>query len=506
MGLRQVGEQVELEATGQPVGGQHEHHRAAALDGVEEHPAAGDAERLGVGGVDQREMPQQRVGQRYLDAARRAGQHRLVVDGAGAVGVRLPCPGQVGAEVAAVTVLDDEEAARRHVDHRADAAEQGADDRAATAAVRADGDHGQRLVGHRVEERLPQGDPSRPWHLAAGRSRGHAGLIQPIECWRTHRRALLVPQRPACSGGQRNATPEVTLGRQEERYSTDIPVGTQLQTVTGSTHHHYSLYAARMGPWSFVGRAAELNRLIAAATDEGARGLIYSGTAGIGKSRLLREGVAALDTDRYAVWGASANIATAGLPFGGLAQVLPADQPAGLSPAGLLRWAVEALHQQAAGRPIVLAIDDVHLLDAVLGRAGLPGGPLRAAPRSSARCAAASRSRCRSAHCGRTIWSTSSSSPRWPSTTSPTCSPRCSTARSTAPSAERLWRLSAGNALLLRELVIAAHAGGEMIQSFGVWRWTGRLELAPSLTELIDARIGAAQPRRPHGRRAGRPR
>ena len=118
-----------------------------------------------------------------------------------------------------------------------------------------------------------------------------------------------------------------------------------------------------MGPWSFVGRAAELNRLIAAATDEGARGLIYSGSAGIGKSRLLREGMAQIDTDRYAVWGASANIATAGLPFGGLAQVLPADQPAGLSPAGLLRWAVEALHQQAAGRPIVLAIDDAHLLD-----------------------------------------------------------------------------------------------------------------------------------------------
>src|SRR5690348_442751 len=59
----------------------------------------------------------------------------------------------------------------------------------------------------------------------------------------------------------------------------------------------------------------------------------------------------------------TANAATAGLPLGGLAPVLLAEQPAAASPAGLLRWAVDALRGQAAGRPIVLAIDDAHLLD-----------------------------------------------------------------------------------------------------------------------------------------------
>jgi hypothetical protein len=38
--------------------------------------------------------------------------------------------------------------------------------------------------------------------------------------------------------------------------------------------------------------------------------------------------------------------------------VLPPDPPAGLSPAGLLRWAVDTLHEDAQGRPVVLAIDD----------------------------------------------------------------------------------------------------------------------------------------------------
>ncbi|MFD0788437.1 hypothetical protein ACFQZ8_31370, partial [Micromonospora azadirachtae] len=75
------------------------------------------------------------------------------------------------------------------------------------------------------------------------------------------------------------------------------------------------------------------------------RGLFYSGSAGIGKSRLLREGVAALPNDRYAIWSIAASATTASLPFGGLVQVLPAEQPQGLSPAGILRWALDVLQQ-----------------------------------------------------------------------------------------------------------------------------------------------------------------
>jgi DNA-binding CsgD family transcriptional regulator len=245
-----------------------------------------------------------------------------------------------------------------------------------------------------------------------------------------------------------------------------------------------------MGQWSFVGRAAELNRLIAAATDGDARGLIYSGSAGIGKSRLLREGVAKVPTDRYAVFGASANIATAGLPFGGLAQVLPADQPAGTSPAGMLRWAVEALHQQAAGRPIVLAIDDVHLLDpssatlvylVARSEQATVVGTLRSGEQVPLPI--------------RALWTDdlvdlAELAPMAVEDVAHLLAQMLD-GPVDSPSAERLWRLSAGNALILRELVIAAHAAGEMIRSYGVWRWTGRLELAPSLTDLIDARIGS---------------
>jgi DNA-binding CsgD family transcriptional regulator len=205
---------------------------------------------------------------------------------------------------------------------------------------------------------------------------------------------------------------------------------------------------------------------------------------------LLREGVNALDQDRLAVWTATANAATAGLPLGGLAQVLPPDQPAGGSPAGLLRWAVDALHRQAAGRPIVVAIDDAHLLD----------------PLSAALVYYVARSEnatvLGTVRTGQPVQDPISA--LWKDDLVERIELGPLSEKETADllhqvlggpvdsgSVSRLWQLSQGNALLLRELVIAAHASGEINETFGVWRWTGRLELAPTLTEVVDARIGS---------------
>ncbi len=239
---------------------------------------------------------------------------------------------------------------------------------------------------------------------------------------------------------------------------------------------------------NFVGRVDEKNRLVAAATGQTGRGLIFSGTAGIGKSRLLRESLDAVSPADFALHPASANIASSGLPFGGLAQIVPADPPSGLSPAGLLRWAVDSLRTSAAGRPIVLAVDDVHLLD----------------PPSAALLLLL-------VHEGATMLGTLRSGEPVPSPISALwieglvdhaeLAPLSSTesndlltemlgGRVESATALRLSRLSDGNPLLLRELVMAARSGGEMVRTFGLWRWTGRLSLAPTLTDLVDHRIG----------------
>ena len=245
--------------------------------------------------------------------------------------------------------------------------------------------------------------------------------------------------------------------------------------------------------WSFVGRTDELSRLVKAATGASGRGLILSGTAGIGKSRLLRQGVETLPTDRYAVWLASANIATAGLPFGGLAQVLPADQPPGLSPAGILRWAVDALHQQAAGRPIVLAIDDAHLLDAT--SAALVYLIARS---ESCTVLGTLRSGEQIPLPIRALWTDDlvDHAEMEPMDVSDTRDLLAAILEGPVEpaSVDRLFRLSDGNPLLVRELVLAARSSGELSQSYKMWRWTGNLKLAPSLNDLIDTRIGRLTP------------
>ena len=186
--------------------------------------------------------------------------------------------------------------------------------------------------------------------------------------------------------------------------------------------------------------------------------------------------------------------------------MLPADQPAGLSPAGMLRWAVDALHQQAAGRPIVLAIDDAHLLDPLSAALVYSDRPVR--ERDGARHAAHRRAGARLPI--RALWTDDlvervELGPLTAARRPPTCCTQVLGGPVDSASADRLWRLSQGNALLLRELVIAAHASGETDRertacgagpAGSSWR--------PSLTELIDARIGQLTPQRARGGRAGR--
>ncbi|MEV2240736.1 LuxR C-terminal-related transcriptional regulator [Micromonospora sp. NPDC049891] len=247
-----------------------------------------------------------------------------------------------------------------------------------------------------------------------------------------------------------------------------------------------------MSRWSFVGRAEQLDRLRVAVAGVRGRGILFTGIAGIGKSRLLHEGVDALPGEKYAVWRIAASATTSAMAFGGLVQVLP-EQPQGLSPAGILRWAVDVLQQQAAGRRIVLAVDDAHLLDP-------PSAALvhLVARAENASVVGTLRDGEQIPLPIRALWTDglverAELGPMTPDETAAMLTAIVG-GQVDSGSTDRLGRLSAGNPLLLRELVHAATNSGELVERYGVWTWTGRLELAPSLTELIDIRIGQLTP------------
>jgi ATP/maltotriose-dependent transcriptional regulator MalT len=56
--------------------------------------------------------------------------------------------------------------------------------------------------------------------------------------------------------------------------------------------------------------------------------------------------------------------------------------------------------------------------------------------------------------------------------------------------ARRLWSITRGNVLYLRELVDSELESSRLHQVAGVWQWSGELALSPGLVELVSARIG----------------
>jgi hypothetical protein len=65
----------------------------------------------------------------------------------------------------------------------------------------------------------------------------------------------------------------------------------------------------------------------------------------------------------------------------------------------------------------------------------------------------------------------------------------------------RMWKLTRGNVLYLRNIVEQEIGDGRLANNKGYWRWTGDPVVPPGLAELIDARMGALPDTRVSGHR-----
>jgi hypothetical protein len=239
--------------------------------------------------------------------------------------------------------------------------------------------------------------------------------------------------------------------------------------------------------WPLTGRAEELS-LISELTRrrEDPAGVVLAGAAGVGKTRLAREALALAERRgvlaRWAVATASARV----LPLGAFAATLGLVGP---DPARLVRQASAALLAGAGPAGVIVGVDDAHLLDElsaalvhqlVLRRAATVVLTLRSGELTPDAMTA--------------LWK-DGHLPRLelqPLSEAETAS--LVEARLGGPldnlAARRLWNITRGNALYLQQLVEGELEASRLHQIAGIWRWSGELELAPGLVELLSARIG----------------
>ena len=114
-----------------------------------------------------------------------------------------------------------------------------------------------------------------------------------------------------------------------------------------------------------VGRQREFSQLTGAVAAK--RGAVITGPAGVGKTTLALSGAEWAEQRGMAQRRASATRAAQGLPFGALASWLPPDRSAADSAREdlgvLLGRYARAMMEQAQGLPLLVFVDDAHLLD-----------------------------------------------------------------------------------------------------------------------------------------------
>lgn len=246
------------------------------------------------------------------------------------------------------------------------------------------------------------------------------------------------------------------------------------------------------GRWPLVGRGVELEYFAAASADQGCRGFVVGGAAGVGKSRLAEECLERAAAAGFRVGRATASVAAGAVPLGAIAHLLPAGIDLSDPVAGFA--AVARGLASGPGRQWVLFVDDMHLLDAVSAvllrqlmdtgallligtvRTGEPYGDAVAALRG-----------------GDSVYRVDLTE------LSPEQVEVLLQAALGRPVARRtLHELSAasgGNVLYLRELVLGALAAGNLTEDGEMWHLVGdRLPGTARLTEMIGARLAAADP------------
>ncbi|MGH3808617.1 MAG: LuxR C-terminal-related transcriptional regulator [Pseudonocardiaceae bacterium] len=243
-------------------------------------------------------------------------------------------------------------------------------------------------------------------------------------------------------------------------------------------------------PWPLVGRRAELALVDKLLGAPGKAGVVLAGAAGVGKTRLGREALAVVEAQGWVTRWVVATEAASSIPFGALAPLLPPMDQAGENRVERYRRAAADLVQEAGGGPLALGVDDAHLLDpssaALLHQLALRADgfvvvTIRAGASATPDPVVV-------------LWKDGLAERvevgplgRDDADTLIACGLRGQVEGTTLT---WLWRLTQGNPLFLRELILGGLASGALSMTAGVWCWDGPMVAAPRLVELVQAGLG----------------
>lgn len=245
--------------------------------------------------------------------------------------------------------------------------------------------------------------------------------------------------------------------------------------------------------WPLAGREDDIARALAAIDGEGA-GIVLVGAAGVGKSRLAEELAERLSARGRHVARLAGSAASSSLPFAAAAPLLPPDVADSGLPA-LLSFR-RALADAAGGRRTVLVVDDAHLLDEASATL-----VYQLAAAGEADVLATQRSETVAPDVVERLW--------WdglvrrveigPLERGHAAQLAASIAGRDldAAAAERVWALSAGNPLFLRELVLAerdAPGGSATAAPDAATGGASGPDDVPHLTDLVQRRLDGLTP------------